>query len=159
MTLARTVESEMLALYSFHWQSLQLPLRRPPNVASQPLTVKCDNADDETNAQDHDNERVDLEAGALVGVELQHSGAAATGTSGASARRAGIGDFVGAVGSGAATDGSGRSSRRFGRGGACGCAAGGGSDGGVGRLKKRLLVTIRIGFHVLNGWSCAGMRY
>lgn len=91
--------------------------------------MQCDNADDESNAQNHDNERVDLEARALVGVELQHGGAAATGTGGASARRASISDFVGAVGGGAATDGGGRASRRFGRGGACGCAAGGGSDG------------------------------
>ena len=62
------------------------------------LTVKRNNADDETNAQHHDDERVDLEAGALVGVELEHRRAAAACTGGAGARRTGIGDFVGAVG-------------------------------------------------------------
>jgi hypothetical protein len=104
------------------------------------LTVKRNNADDEPNAQHHDNERVDLESGALVGVELEHCGAAATGASGASARGTGIGDFVGAVGGCAAADGSRRSSGRFGRGGACGCAArGGGRDGGVGGLGRVLI--------------------
>jgi hypothetical protein len=49
------------------------------------LTVQRNNANDESNAQHHDNERVDLETGALVGVKLQHSRAAATSTSGASA--------------------------------------------------------------------------
>jgi hypothetical protein len=97
--------------------------------------VKRNNTDDETNAQHHDDERVDLEAGALVGVELEHCRAAATGAGGAGARGTGIGDFVGAVGGCATADGGRRASGRFGRGGACGCAArGGGGDGGVGRL-------------------------
>jgi hypothetical protein len=47
--------------------------------------VKRNNADDETNAQHHHDERIDLEAGALVGVELEHGRAAAASTSGASA--------------------------------------------------------------------------
>ena len=99
------------------------------------LTVKRNNADDETNAQHHHDERVDLEAGALVGVELEHRRAAAACTGGAGARRTGIGDFVGAVGGCATTDGSCRASGGFGRGGACGCAAGGGrGDGGIGGL-------------------------
>jgi hypothetical protein len=49
------------------------------------LTVQRNNTNNEPNAQHHHNERVDLETGALVGVELQHSRAAATGTSGACA--------------------------------------------------------------------------
>ena len=49
------------------------------------LTVQRDNANDEANAEHHHNERVDLESGALVGVELEHGRAAATSASGASA--------------------------------------------------------------------------
>lgn len=49
------------------------------------LTVQRNNANNETNAQHHDNERVDLEAGALVGVQLEHGRAAAAGAGGASA--------------------------------------------------------------------------
>jgi len=100
------------------------------------LTVKRDNADNEANAQHHNDERVDLESGALVGVQLQHCRAATTGTSSAGARGTGIGDLVGTVGGCATADSSRRASGRFGRSGACGCAArGGGRDGRVGRLK------------------------
>ena len=99
------------------------------------LTMKRNNANNEPNAQHHDDERVDLEAGALVGVQLEHRGAAATSAGGAGARGAGIGDFVGAVGGCAAADGGRGASGGFGRGGARGCAAGGGGgDGGVGGL-------------------------
>lgn len=106
------------------------------------LTVERDNADDEADAQHHDDERVDFESGALVSVELEHCRAAAASTGGASARGTGIGDFVGAVGGCATADGSCRASRGFGRGGACGCAArGGGRDGRVGRLRGHVVNT------------------
>ena len=49
------------------------------------LTVQRNNANNEPNAQHHDNERVDLEAGALVGVQLEHGRAATAGAGGASA--------------------------------------------------------------------------
>lgn len=99
--------------------------------------MKRNDADDETNAQHHDDEGVDLEAGALVGVELEHCRAAAASAGGAGARGAGIGDFVGAVGGCAAADGGRGASWGFGRGRACGCAArGGGRDGGVGGLGR-----------------------
>ena len=49
------------------------------------LTVQRDNANDEANAEHHHNERVDLESGALVGVELEHGRAAAAGASSAGA--------------------------------------------------------------------------
>lgn len=49
------------------------------------LTVQRNNANDETNAQHHHNEGVNLEAGALVGVQLEHGRAAAAGAGGASA--------------------------------------------------------------------------
>ena len=89
------------------------------------LTVQRNHANDEPNAQHHHHERVNLEAGALVGVQLEHGRAAAAGTSGASARGARIGDFVGAVGGGAAADGGRWASGGFRRGGAGACAAGG----------------------------------
>ena len=47
--------------------------------------MQRNNANDETNAEHHHDERVDLESGALVGVELEHGRAAAAGASGAGA--------------------------------------------------------------------------
>lgn len=96
--------------------------------------MQRNNTDNKPNAQHHDDERVDLETGALVGVELEHRRAAAAGARGASAGRTSIGGFVGAVGGGAAADGGCWASGGFGRGGARGCAAagGGGVGGGVG---------------------------
>ena len=55
------------------------------DLAATVLTVQRDNANDETNAQHHDDERVNLKSGALIGVELEHSRAAAAGASSASA--------------------------------------------------------------------------
>lgn len=49
------------------------------------LTVQRNNANDETDAEHHHDERVDLESRALVGVELEHGRGAAAGASGASA--------------------------------------------------------------------------
>ena len=132
--LFRKCVSSVLSSYVLG-SNCEIANRNDPTGICGVLTVECDNTDNETDAQHHDDERVDLEAGALVGVELEHRRAAAACTGGAGARRTGIGDFVGAVGGCATTDGSCRASGGFGRGGACGCAAGGGGgDGGVGGL-------------------------
>ena len=138
MTLARTIgKEETLARVSsrshglahvhvlnaaLYTQAVYTQYHRIPwtilRKKTHELTVKRNNTDNEANAQHHDDERVNLESGTLVCVQLEHRRAAAAGACGASARRTGIGDFVCAVGGGAAADGGSGSAGRFGRGGA-----------------------------------------
>jgi hypothetical protein len=85
VTLARTVKHVLVTAFSRLMSSrAQLPTT-PQERTPGKLTVQRNNTNNEPNAQHHDNERVDLETGALVGVQLQHGRAAATGASGTSA--------------------------------------------------------------------------
>ena len=101
------------------------------------LTVETDNREDEAQTQDQDNNGVDAETGALVGVELEHGAGGATGAGGAGGAGASIAQSLLVVGSGAATHGSARTAGSRGR---RGTADGGarGSGAGAGLLSAGL---------------------
>lgn len=103
-------------------------------------TVKSNNAEDEDQRQDQDDNGVDLEAGALIGVETEHGAAGATGASGARAVGASIGNLLLLVGSGTATDGGTGTARGRRRGGARRANTGraSGRGGGGGGTRRRL---------------------
>ena len=67
--------------------------------------VKSDDGEDEDQRQNEDNNGVDLQAGRLVSVELEHGAARATGAGGACAARASIGNLLLLVGSSSSADG------------------------------------------------------
>jgi hypothetical protein len=77
--------------------------------------VQSNNAENEDQRQNKDDDRVDLETGGLVGVELQHGAAGATGTGCPCAARASIENLLLLVGGGAAADGSSGTAGRGGR--------------------------------------------
>lgn len=70
--------------------------------------MQTNNREDEAQTQDQDHNGVDTQAGALVGVELEHGARRATGTGGASGARAGIPQGLLVVGGGTAAHGSAR---------------------------------------------------
>lgn len=107
-------------------------------------TVKSDDAEDEDQRQNQDNNGVDLEAGALVGVKTEHGAARATGASSARAVGAGIGNLLLLVGSSTATDGGTSTARGRRRGGARRANTGSAASGrGAGRRgTRRILVEV-----------------
>lgn len=101
--------------------------------------MKGNNAEDEDQRQNEDNNRVDLEAGALVGVETEHGAARATGTSGARAVGASIGDLLLLIGGSTATDGGTGTTGGRRRGGAARGNADSGRGSGGGGTRRRLV--------------------
>lgn len=85
VTLARTVFHTCQHNIPIHLPLSEFLKREREVPTAIVLTVQRNNANNEPNAQHHDNERVDLEAGALVGVQLEHGRAATAGAGGASA--------------------------------------------------------------------------
>lgn len=95
--------------------------------------METDDGEDETQTQDENNDGVNAETGALIGVQLQHGTGRATGTGRAGRRRASIAERFLVVGSSAAAHSSTRAAGGSRRGRtADGRAGGGDGTGGLG---------------------------
>lgn len=130
-----------IAVYLSREPSGQESRKAFPKTGRARRTVKGDNAEDEDKRQNQDDNGVDLEAGALIGVETEHGAARATSASGARAVGAGIGDLLLLVGSSTATDGGAGTAGGRRRGGAARANTDrSGRGGGGGGTRRRLFV-------------------
>lgn len=96
--------------------------------------MKTNNRENETQTQNQDNDRVNTETGALIGVELQHGARRATGTSRASGAGTGIAQRLLVVSGSTAAHSSTRTTGGSGRGRAADGGARGDSAGDTSRL-------------------------
>lgn len=87
--------------------------------------VKTNNRENESQTQDEDNNGVNAQTGALIGVELEHGSGRATGAGRAGGAGTGITQSLLVVGSGTAAHGSTRTAGGRGRGGTADGVAGG----------------------------------